>query len=97
MKIIKKGRMPDGTEIQLENWNIDYEFIPPSSTIAAYSKSKMTLEGAFAPKAGELMRFQFEFHDAAETETAYNALLAGEKILSDYKEKLYYQKHALCL
>ena len=97
MKIIKKGVMPDGTEIQLENWNIDYEFNPAFSIIAAYAKSKMTLDGPFAPKAGELRRFEFNFKDAAETEMVFNALSSGEKTLADYKDKLYHPKYADCI
>ena len=97
MKIIKNGTMPDNTTIHIENWNEKYDFIPQSSNIVAYPKSKMTLYGDFAPKAGEIYRFQFNFKDAAETETAFNALLKGEKMLADYKDKLYNPQYAACI
>ena len=97
MKIIKKGKMPDGTEIRLEDWNENYDFVPPSSTIAAYAKSKASFDGDYAPKAGEVYRFQFDFENAVETEITYNALLNGEKMLSDYTHKLYRKRYASCI
>jgi hypothetical protein len=97
MKVIKEGVMPDGTEIQIENWNETYTFMPPSDTIAAYAKSKATIDGDFAPKAGELYRFQFTFKDAAETEAVFNALINGEKVLADYKANLYHKHFAVCI
>jgi hypothetical protein len=97
MKVIKEGKMPDGTDIQIEDWNENYDFYPYSSTIAVYTKSKWTLDGDFAPKAGELYRFQFNFNDAAETETAFDALLNGEKAFADYIDKLNNRKHAACI
>lgn len=97
MKVVKKGIMPDNTPIQIENWNEDYDFFPQSSTIAAYKKSKATLDGRYAPKAKKLYRFEFDFKNAAETEIVFHALLNGEKTLPDYKDKLYYPKYAECI
>lgn len=43
MKIIKKSKMKDGTNIQIENWKNDYRFIKTLS-IAIYPTSKRTNE-----------------------------------------------------
>lgn len=85
LKIIKKGIMPNGTHIQIEDWSEDYAFHNYADTLASYPISKETHRGTWAPKAGERYRFSFHFKNAEETEKAYNDLLEDKKELEDYK------------
>lgn len=98
MKVIETNKLPDGTAIQIENWNEDYPSVfSANSTIAAYPISKYTLPGAFAPKAGERFRAQFDFDSEEQTREAFRSLVNGEKQLSDYADFLYYRKDIACL
>ena len=56
MKVLERAKTPDGVDIQIEEWNEDYEFIPYASTVAAYPVSKTSISGAFSPKAGKRFR-----------------------------------------
>ena len=42
MEVVFKGKMPDGTDIQLENWQNDYPGVFTTYTLAAYPKAKMS-------------------------------------------------------
>lgn len=85
MKIIKKGITSNGTHIQIEDWEEDYNFYNYADTLASYPKSKETHRGKYAPKAGVRYRFSFQFKNSAEAEKAYNDLLEGKKELKDFK------------
>lgn len=41
MKIIRESKMPNGTDIQIEDWRLDYPFID-TLQIAVYPKAKNT-------------------------------------------------------
>ena len=97
MKILKTGTMKDGTDIQIEEWNEDYSFMPYGNTLATYPKSKVSQEGPYAPKANERYRFDFEFNSHEEAETAYNELIEGTKTLSDFKNQLRNMKYQDCI
>ncbi|WP_372011339.1 hypothetical protein NBRC13296_12265 [Paenibacillus chitinolyticus] len=85
MKILDKGVMPNGTHIQIEDWNENYSFLNYADTLAAYTKSKSTHIGTYAPKAGETYRFSFRFKSTEDALNAYICLLEGKTELSDYK------------
>jgi hypothetical protein len=97
MKVLKTGTMPNGTPIQIEEWKENYDFMPYGDTIASYPKSKASHEGSFAPKGNEVYRFDFKFDSTGECEAAFNSLLTGEKVLTDYRDNLYYPKYADCI
>lgn len=97
MKVLQKGKMQDGTHIQIEEWNEDYNFMPYADTLASYPLSKTTIQRQFAPKAGEKYRIAFNFESAEETQKAFNNLLTGEKILSDYKENISDLRYKDCI
>ena len=46
MKIVKKSKMPDGTDIQIEDWKNVYSHIKTLS-IATYPKAKNTSMSGF--------------------------------------------------
>ena len=97
MKILKTGTMKDGTHIQIEEWQENYSFMPYSATIASYPISKYTYEGSFAPKAGERVRFAFNFFSQEETERIFNELIEGKKTLSDIIDYMDNPKYKKCI
>lgn len=78
--------MPDKTKIQIENWNEEYDFLAPKSTLAAYPISKADLDGQFAPKKGRTVRVSFNFESETEARQALRELTRGTKQLIDFKE-----------
>ena len=97
MKVITSGIMPDGTAIQIEDWNENYSFMPYGSTLVSYSKSKVSHEGQFSPKGNEIYRFQFDFKNEKDCKIAFDKLISGESVLSDYKEFMYNKKYQDCI
>jgi hypothetical protein len=97
MKVLEKGIMPNGTSIQIEEWHEDYTFMPYGSTIASYPKSKTSHEGSFAPKGNEVYRFSLKIKSEVETKKAFNDLLSGNKVLSDFKENLSKKDYLDCI
>lgn len=97
MKVLKTGTMPNGTPIQIEEWNENYSFLPYGATIASYPKSKSSHNGDFSPKGNVTYRFSFNFTNNEESEQAFNNLLSGNKELADYKEHMEFKKYADCI
>lgn len=87
MKILEKGIIPDGTKIQIEEWNEDYSFMSYGSTIGAYPTSQVNCGGTWSPKRGETFRFQLDFNSNNEAKKAYMELLNGNKTLKDYRNE----------
>lgn len=85
MKVLEKGLMPDGTVIQIEEWNEDYSFMSYGSTIASYPKSKQTMDGSYSPNRNQSYRFQFDFNSYETTKEAFETLLNGSMQLLDYQ------------
>lgn len=97
MKILQKGQTSDGTAIQREEWNEDYEFMEYGATVAAYPIAKESANGLFAPKRGEKFRAAFQFNTTEEAEQCFNQLASGEKTLIDYVDRLDRPDHVICL
>lgn len=97
MKILQKGKMQNGTDIQIEEWHENYNFIPYGSTLASYPLSKISLQGQFAPKANERYRFAFSFQSEEEAKQAFDNLLTGKNKLSDYKENISDLRYKDCI
>ena len=74
MKVLQRGQMPDGTEIQIEEWSENYSFYAYGSMVAAYPKNRY----------GEKVRANKTFESAEEAEEAFNALKNGDKTLADF-------------
>lgn len=96
-KITMRGTMPDGARIQIEDWSAVYPGLSEPYTVAAYPKSRATLAGAFAPKAGESFRAGFTFPTMRAAEAVYNSLVSGAAELRDYAEYLERRDYAPCL
>lgn len=88
--------MPDGTEIQIEDWHDNYT-APYASTITAYPISKINCSGTYAPKKNARFRAQFDFPSEAETRDAFHTLISGAKKLDDYIPNLHDPKYAGCI
>lgn len=76
MKILQRGQMPDGTEIQIEDWSENYLVYPYGSVlfVAAYPKNRY----------GEEFRARKIFESAKEAVKAFIALKTGDKTLTDF-------------
>lgn len=98
MRVVANGKTPVGVIVQIEDWSENYpEVYKPCTTIVAYPVSLYTIEGSFAPKAGEKFRAQFDFSNWEETREAFDLLVSGEKKLVDYIDHLYYKHHTPCI
>lgn len=89
MKVLEKGKLPDGTEIQIEEWSENYSNIPFASTLGCYAISKMTRGGIFGPRAGESYRFQYDFISNEEAKIVFDSLVSGNKVLSDFTANMH--------
>ena len=97
MKILNKTVLSDGTKIQIEDWSEDYSFKKYGATLATYPKSKINVDGQFSPKWNRTFRCAFEFESHDDAVAAYNELIAGNKVLSDYVNYLQDKKDAMCI
>lgn len=89
MRVVKRGIMPDGVKIQIEDWSEDYTFLNPSATLAGYPIAKKTLPSKNTwsyPEVYRPFRVSFEFADSEITEKVFNDLINGKKTLQDLKE-----------
>ena len=85
-----KTRMPDGTAIQLENW--ENEFITMSHlwwAVGAYPRSKHESGRLFGPRRGQEFRLTISFGTEAEAMECMNNLECGNSELLDYREKFW--------
>ena len=107
MRIIKKGIMPDGTAIQIEDWADNYSCYSRCGTVAAYpiakSSIKKTAQGGvycgpwYYPEAGKKFRVSLNFGCGLGAEQVFNKLISGEAQLRDFAEYMHYPEHAQCL
>ncbi len=97
MRVLEVSEMHCGTKIQIEDWHNVYKFFTPGSTLAAYPKSKVDVEGQFAPKKDKTMRVSFNFPSNLLTQQAFNDLKAGAKQLVDFKEYINNPKKIECI
>ena len=89
MRIVKKGVMPNGIRMQLEDWSEDYPFFAPVAHIAAYlvARESRDREGVWRyPERGKPFRLSFYFGMDKSAELAFLALQDGEKALTDFSE-----------
>lgn len=96
MRIVAKATMPNGTNIQLEDWSENYEHLKNELVLAAFPTANRSVKGAFMPKEGEKFRASFYFSNT-KTEEIFNALKKGTNKLSDYIENLANPDYAIAL
>lgn len=88
MMVLHKGKMEDGTVVQIEDWSEDYSFREYASTIGAYPASKVDYPGQFTPKKGETTRMQYDFESTDKADKAFSELIEGAKTLKDFEANL---------
>lgn len=71
MRVLEEAILSDGTLIRLEDWNVDFGFLPYGSTIAAY------------PKKYIRMRAAVDFTTHADAAATFNRLVEGTATITD--------------
>ena len=98
MIVLIKGKTKEGYPIQIEEWNENYSFIPYGSTLAVYKPSRSTHnKGQFSPKAGEVVRLQFDFDTPEETMQKFNDITDGLLSLTEIADYLWKQDYRDCI
>lgn len=97
MIILQKGRMEDGTIIQIEDWSQDYSFKKYADTIGAYPISKVGYVEQFEPRKGQTVRMQYDFASTDETDKVFTELIEGLKTLKDFENNLRDKKYKDCI
>lgn len=85
MKVIRRDKMPNGTDIQQEDWSMNYSFYAPKSTIAVYPLAIMTNESGLIGR-GDKFRLELDFNSEKEANKCYENLISGKSKINDYKE-----------
>lgn len=91
MKVIERAVMPDGTEIQLEDWGNDYSFHKKNSTIAFYP---MAINSIYKnpksehpyPERGKTFRASLDFDTEENARDAFQNMVDGSKTHIDYMD-----------
>lgn len=86
MKVIEKSTMPNGTEIQIEDWSQNYDFMPYAGTVAAYPIARESGDGTFSPQRGKPFRLAFDFKTTENAAVCFEQLKKGEKQLTDFAD-----------
>ncbi|WP_342498269.1 hypothetical protein [Bacillus sp. FSL M8-0350] len=86
MEILEKAIAPDGTSLQIENWNCDYSFKPYGGVIGAYPKSLHSLNGDYAPRRNRTFRLALDFASYSDAKNAFESIARGKSTLNDYRE-----------
>ncbi len=107
MRIVKKGTMPDGTAIQIEDWSESYSFYSKCGTVAAYPIAKTSIQKTtrggvyggswYYPEAGKKFRVSLNFGCGLGAEQVFDKLISGEAQLKDFAEYMDYPEHVQCL
>lgn len=87
MKIIKRSLMPDGTDIQIEDWRNDYPTVFKTISIAAYPKAKYGSRSGFIQR-GKSFRLSMDINWSSNNEVLaiFKCLENGEILLEDLGE-----------
>jgi hypothetical protein len=97
MTVTKRGKLPDGSDIIIEDWTPNYPGLSEPYTVGTYPIAKASLPGAFSPKAGDRFRCGFTFPTVAAAETVFSALTQGTAQLSDYAEYMEIPRYRPCI
>lgn len=85
MKVIRRNKMPNGTDIQQEDWSEDYSFYSKNSTIAVYPIAIITNESGLIGR-GDRFRLTLDFDTEEQANECYENLISGKAKINDYKE-----------
>ena len=85
MKILKKSQMPDGTNIQIEDWKNDYSYIK-TLTIGTYPKAKNTSISGYIEKNKNFRLELSSFESDEQVENVFKELEKGKISLENLSE-----------
>lgn len=91
--IRKKG----GVRVQLEDWSEDYEHHAYADVVVAYPLSKKDTHKPFGPQLNRSFRCAFHFKSTEEARDAYEKLVSGERVLSDYGDYMELKQYRDCI
>lgn len=97
MIIVKKGFMPNNTPIRIEDWSENYSFYRPASTLTAYPTAESNLPGTWSPKMGNSFRLEMQFDSRKDAEQAFDDLISGKTVLTDYAAYMRHPEYAKCI
>lgn len=92
MKIIERAKMPNGTDIQIEDWSKDYNCYAECATVGAYPIAQVSGDRPFEPERNKTFRMEIDFNTKEEARECFEQLKAGDKQLIDFateKDKKY--------
>ena len=85
MEVIERAVMPDGTDIQIEDWSKDYSCFAECGTIATYPIAKQTARNLLEyPRRNETFRLDIQFKNKDEARKCFEQLKSGEKQIIDF-------------
>ena len=88
MKIVKKSKMPDGTDIQIEDWKNVYSHIKTLS-IATYPKAKNTSMSGFIERNKTFRLELSKLENDEQVENIFNELEKGTISLEELSDYFY--------
>lgn len=87
MRIIEKGKMSNGTDMQIEDWSDNYDSHKKNATIAFYpvaQNSIYTFGSIPYPQKGKTFRASLDFQNEEDAREAFELMKQGKKSYMDY-------------
>lgn len=89
MVVLKRDRMPDGTSIQLEEWNsYAMQVFKNEKVITCYPVMEFKPEAVMFGEIGKTFRVEINAEES-EVDDIYNKLVSGQAAILDYKNQFY--------
>ncbi len=88
MKIVRKSQMPNGTQIQIEDWRENYSFIK-TFEIGTYPKAKNSSKSGYICSNETFRLTLTRFENDEQVEKIFNQLEKGEIMLEELSEYFY--------
>ena len=87
LKIVRRGEMPDGSGVQIEDWASVYTSHSYADTVAAYPTATRDSTELYPwPQRGKSFRLSLQFKNEQEAAQCFEALVSGEKKLADFAD-----------
>lgn len=96
-KIYKRGKMPDGACIQIEDWSAEYPGLSAPFVVATYPVANQSMPGAFEPRYGKTFRCALDFNTMEQAQLAFDKLTKGTAKTINYISNMRNPKYAKLL
>ena len=94
MKVLERGKTPDGTRLVRVDWSEDYPSVYAyGECINAYPIAKESAEGDFAPECGRLFLLELNCGTEQNAKQVFEQLKIGTLSLKDCEEYAVNKKH----